>query len=148
MPPLAVLPTAASAARAHVRSTLTTWGMDHLADAAEAIVSELVANAVNASSDDRGQPAYRDGRILLLCVRLHADGARLRAEVWDQAPGVPARKEVGPDSESGRGLALVGDLASAWGWHPARRQQGKCVWAEIPAATTIPGHRGANGNAG
>jgi anti-sigma regulatory factor (Ser/Thr protein kinase) len=109
--------------------------MAHLTDAAETIVSELVANAVNASSDGRGQPAYRNGRILLLCVRLHADETTLRAEVWDQAPGVPVRKNVGADAESGRGLALVDDLSGAWGWYPIHRQPGKCVWAEIPIAS-------------
>src|SRR5215468_9157515 len=47
MPPLAALRPAASAARAHVRATLAMWEISHLADAAEAVVSELVANAVN-----------------------------------------------------------------------------------------------------
>jgi hypothetical protein len=45
MPPLAALRTAASAARAHVRSTLTVWEISDLADVAQTIVGELVANA-------------------------------------------------------------------------------------------------------
>jgi len=58
MPPLAALPTASSAARAHVRVTLATWRMSGLADAPEFVVSELVANAVNASADGDGTPRY------------------------------------------------------------------------------------------
>ena len=131
MPPLAALRTAASDARAYVRSALALWDLSHLADTAAAIVSELVANAVNASTDEHGRPLYRDGGILLVWVRLQADEARLRAEVWDQAPGVPALQAIHNDSESGRGLAMVSALSDAWDWHPAASHPGKCVWAQI-----------------
>jgi len=132
MPPLAVLRTAASTARAHVRSTLAVWDISDIADAAEAIVSELVANAVNASADEHGQqPLYREGQILLLWVRLRADSKHLLAEVWDEAPGAPILKTAGPSAESGRGLAMVSELSDTWGWYPTERQPGKCVWAKI-----------------
>jgi anti-sigma regulatory factor (Ser/Thr protein kinase) len=157
MPPLAALPTAAAAARAHVRSTLASWEMDHLADAAEAAVSELVANAVNASTDEHGHPVYRDGRILMVWVRLREHGPRLIVEVWDQAPGVPVPRNADANAESGRGLALVGGLSSAWGWYPLIGQPGKCIWAEIsddsliiqirsePVALPCPGRSRAEG---
>jgi anti-sigma regulatory factor (Ser/Thr protein kinase) len=135
MPPLAALRPAASAARAHVRATLAMWGISHLAEDAEAIVSELVANAVNASTDEYGQPVYREGQILLLWVRLRADGMNLLAEVCDQASGAPVVKTAGDDAESGRGLAMVGELSDMWGWYPTERQPGKCVWARISIAS-------------
>ena len=131
MPPLAALRTAASTARAHVRSDLVTWELSHLAEAAETIVSELVANAVNASTDEQGRPLYRDGQILVIWVRLHADEARLKAEVWDEAPGLPVLGNADDNAESGRGLTMVSALSDAWDWYPSRRQPGKCVWAEI-----------------
>jgi anti-sigma regulatory factor (Ser/Thr protein kinase) len=134
MPPLAALRTAASAARAYVRSALALWELSHLADTAEVIVSELVANAVNASTDEHGRPLYRDGRILLVWVRLQVDEARLKAEVWDQAPGAPVLQPIQNDSESGRGLAMVSALADAWDWHPSKDQPGKCVWAQVSIA--------------
>jgi anti-sigma regulatory factor (Ser/Thr protein kinase) len=134
MPPLAALKTAASDARAFVRSALELWELSHLADTTAAIVSELVANAVNASTDDHGRPRYHDGRILLVWVRLHADEAGLKAEVWDQAPGVPVLQDVHNDSESGRGLTMVNALSGTWGWHPAATPPGKCVWARISIA--------------
>ena len=131
MPALAALPTAPSAARAHVRATLATWRMGGLADALELVVSELVANGVNASADGDGCPRYRQGRILVVRLCLLTDGTRLVAEVWDQAPGIPVRLRAGGDDESGRGLDLVDMITgSRWGWHPARSGPGKCVWAE------------------
>jgi hypothetical protein len=135
MPPLAALGPAASAARAHVRATLAMWEISHLAEVAEAIVSELVANAVNASTDEHGQPVYREGEILLLWVRLRVDGTNLLAEVWDQAPGAPVVKTADLSAECGRGLAMVGELSDIWGWYPTERQPGKCVWARISIAS-------------
>jgi len=135
MPPLAALRTAASTARAHVRSTLAVWEISDIADVAETIVSELVANAVNASADEHGQPLYRDGQILLLRVQLRTDSRDLLAEVWDQAPGAPVLKTASPTAESGRGLAMVSELSDTWGWYPTERQPGKCVWAKISIAS-------------
>jgi anti-sigma regulatory factor (Ser/Thr protein kinase) len=138
MPPLAALPTAPSAARAHVRATLATWRMSGLADALELVVSELVANSVNASTDGNGTARYVAGRMPVIRLCLLTDGTRLVAEVWDQAPGVPVHLSAGRDDESGRGLDLVDMITgSRWGWHPARSGPGKCVWAAVavPAAT-------------
>jgi hypothetical protein len=138
MPPLAALPTAPSAARTHVRATLTTWRMSGLADALELVVSELVTYGVNASVDGDGTPRYMEGRMPLIRLCLLTDRARLVAEVWDQAPGVPVCLSAGRDDESGRGLNLVDMITgSRWGWHPAKSGPGKCVWAEfaVPAVT-------------
>jgi len=33
--------------------------------------------------------------------------------------------------ETGRGLALVAELATSWGSHPASVGDGKVVWAEV-----------------
>ena len=138
MPPLAALPTAPSAARAHVRAMLAMWRMSGLADALELVVSELVANGINASTDGEGAPRYVEGRMPVIRLCLLTDGVRLVAEVWDEAPGVPVRLRARRDDESGRGLDLVDMITgSQWGWRPASSRPGKCVWAafEIPAAT-------------
>jgi Histidine kinase-like ATPase domain len=131
MPPLGALPTAAQAARGHVRSVLAAWGMNVIADTAELIVDELVANAVNASTDRDGTALYgTDGRLLVVRLCLYSDGTRLLAEVWDQAPGAPASRQSGRWDENGRGLAMITELGATWGWYPA--QDAKCVWAEMP----------------
>jgi serine/threonine-protein kinase RsbW len=74
-------------------------------------------------------------------VRLYVGEAVLLAEVWDEADGVPARKSVGDNDESGRGLDLVHELTNArWGWYHAPSGSGKCVWAEFPISSG-PGRR-------
>lgn len=139
LPPLAALRTAPAAARGHVRGTLAVWQLSELSDTVELVVSELTANAVNASAGPDGSPAHLEGRIPVIRVRLFAAAAVLVVEVWDEAGGVPSRKSVGDDDESGRGLDLVHELTNArWGWYHAPSGPGKCVWAEFP----IPNHPG------
>ncbi len=143
MPPLAALPTAPGAARSYVRATLAQWWMNGLADALELVVSELVTNGVNASSDGAGAPRYVEGRMPVIRLCLLTDGVRLVAEVWDQAPGVPVRLNAGRDDENGRGLDLVDMITgSRWGWRPARSGPGKCVWCEFTVPTTTDGGSG------
>lgn len=133
LPPLGALRTAPATARGHVRGTLAAWRLSELTDSVELVVSELAANAVNASAGPDGRPACLDGRIPVIRVRLLVGEAVLVAEVWDEADGVPARKSVGDTDESGRGLDLVHELTSArWGWYHASSGPGKCVWAEFP----------------
>ena len=139
LPPLGALRTAPAPARGHVRGTLAVWRLSELSDTVELVVSELAANAVNASTGPDGHPAHLDGRIPVIRVRLFAGEAVLVAEVWDEAGGGPARKNAGAADESGRGLDLVHELTDArWGWYHAPSGPGKCVWAEFP----IPSHSG------
>lgn len=136
MPPLGVLPTAPSVARAYARTTLATWGMGDFSAVTDLIVSELVTNGINASTGPDGSPLYVDGRMLVVQLRLFTDGKRLMTEVWDQAPGVPVRKTAGLDDENWRGLQLIDSLTgSQWGWVPATTGPGKCVWAVVDAAS-------------
>jgi hypothetical protein len=67
---------------------LAMWRMSGPTDALELVVSELVANGVNASADADGSPKYVEGRMPVIRLRLVTDGVRLVAEVWDGAPGV------------------------------------------------------------
>jgi hypothetical protein len=137
LPPLSALRTAPATARGHVRGTLTVWRLSELTDTVELVVSELAANAVNASTGPDGHPARHDGRVPVIWVRLFVGETVLIAEIWDEADGVPARKSTGITDESGRGLDLVHELTNArWGWYHAPSGPGKCVWAEF----RIPGH--------
>jgi hypothetical protein len=139
LPPLGALRTAPATARGHVRGTLAAWRLSELSDTVELVVSELTANAVNASAGPDGRPAHLNGRIPVIRVRLFTGEAVLVAEVWDEAGGVPARKSAGAADESGRGLELVHELTDArWGWYHAPSGAGKCVWAEF----LIPSHSG------
>lgn len=90
---------------------------EHAVANSAAIASELVTNAVRAGSS----------RIEL---SLALDGAQLRIEVADDAPGSVLPGEAGPTDTRGRGLVVVGALARAWGVEagPAGAKQ---VWAVV-----------------
>lgn len=109
-------------ARAHTTAVLHEWGLPHLTDDAELIVSELVTNAVEASAD--GLAAH-------VSLRLAADNAHLRIEVWDGSPRLPAPEPHAIDSDSGRGFELVSMLASNIGVIPDHDRGGKTVWALV-----------------
>ncbi|MGH3159022.1 MAG: ATP-binding protein [Streptosporangiaceae bacterium] len=131
MPVTAALSTLPAVARAFVRATLSGWHLESLTEGAELMASELTSNAVAASTDGSGCPVYINGRMSVVRVRLVSDGtARVVLEVWDQAPGIPAVRDVAEYEENGRGLVLVDAIADRWGWCPATGP-GKVVWAEM-----------------
>lgn len=109
------VPASAAAARAFVREMLAAAGCPDSSDA-ELCASELVANSVEHSLS--AGPAG----IVMLRVDAWAGGARI--EVRDAGPrpgtvlaGVPAAR-TSPDSESGRGLWIVTQVADTFGFAP------------------------------
>jgi anti-sigma regulatory factor (Ser/Thr protein kinase) len=136
MPPLGALATAPASARAHVHAVLPDWHLGALADDAATVVSELVTNAVQASTTPTGEPAYTSGHMAVVRLRLLSDGLRILTEVWDQASGFPAPRRTSTDDEHGRGLHLVNALTRGrWGWQVVD-SQAKVVWAELSAEVT------------
>lgn len=117
LPAFGALTSAPRMARAYLRGVLALWGLTRLTDEAENVVTELVTNAVNASTRD-GKPLYDDrGRMLTIGLALRAGNGLLRIEVWDRADAVPTPRDAGDNAESGRGLAMVAYFSSArWGW--------------------------------
>jgi serine phosphatase RsbU (regulator of sigma subunit) len=104
-------------ARAAVREQLHGWGLAALADTAELLVGELVANAVRHA---RARP------VDLRLVR----GDTLLCEVDDDDHELPSLLTAGPGDEYGRGLRVVSTLARQWG--ASRTGAGKTVWCELP----------------
>lgn len=152
-------PLAPATARAFVRGVLADWELDDLTEDAEAIVSELVTNAVLHASAG-----------VELTLRRMGDGVRL--DVSDGDPGgvlppveIPFQRHsllddpeetdaiealLTRDATTGRGLALVQALADSWGVQ--RREDGKTVWAVLgaspagePAPAATAGKRPAAG---
>jgi anti-sigma regulatory factor (Ser/Thr protein kinase) len=99
-----------------VRSSLTDID-DSALDAIELLTSELVTNAViHAGSEPH------------LVLVLHPD--RVRVEVHDTDPKLPARRTPDEARPGGRGLLLLDQVASDWGVDPL--DDGKVVWFEVP----------------
>ncbi len=99
---------------------LHLWRLDETAWTTELLLTELASNVV------------RHARTLF-SVGMTWDGRTLRGEVTDAnpAPPRPEDHQPGRDESSGRGLVLVGQIATRWGCE--QRYHGKTVWFEIPA---------------
>ena len=114
-------------ARKFTRNTLREWDLASLADDAEAIVGEFVANAVShaahaahtARSAESGQP---------LGLRLLRRTGEVMCAVLDPSDIAPVLRMPDRDEEAGRGLQMVDALSDVWGWSPVTGR-GKAVWA-------------------
>jgi anti-sigma regulatory factor (Ser/Thr protein kinase) len=129
--PLGALPGATPCARLHARAVLAEWGLGELAEAAELVVSELVTNAVRASTGPDGRPRYDGAGMPVVVLRMASDGIKLLIEVWDSIPGAPAAGHPEPEDEGGRGLMLVEAMCARWNWQSVDGWPGKVVWAEL-----------------
>jgi DNA-binding NarL/FixJ family response regulator len=120
------------AARRFVSQILTGWDDEEgdLTDTVTLLVSELVTNAVLHAGSD-----------VEVTVRLTDTAARI--EVTDASADAVSPRDAANDEDSGRGLALVGNLARRWGVRPSPGG-GKTVWFEVerPALPEVsPGER-------
>jgi len=112
-------------ARAAVRETLAAWGLENLSGDTELLASELVTNAAQ----------YGDGNPISLVLRRQAGLSGepgVMCEVTDGSPTLPYARDTGPESERGRGLAIVAALASTSG--VTVRPAGKTAWFTLTPA--------------
>jgi anti-anti-sigma regulatory factor/anti-sigma regulatory factor (Ser/Thr protein kinase) len=118
---LAPTSTAPAAARLYVRDVLQYWRLalpgGEVIDRAELLADELVTNAVRHARTS-------------LRLRLELRGEVLHIGVHDESPRLLRLVPHDPDSEHGRGLRLVEQLATAWGVH-RRPGEGKVVWCTL-----------------
>jgi hypothetical protein len=118
-------PQSARAARRLTRNTLRDWGLSFLAEDAEAIVGEFVANAVtHAAALELSRKQAADG----LGLRLLRRTGEVICAVLDSSDDAPVLKAPGSAEECGRGLQMVDALSDVWGWSPVAGR-GKAVWA-------------------
>lgn len=112
-------PGSAALARRLVRDTLHDWQLDHLYESATLLVSELATNAVlHAQTGFLLEAEHRQ--------------AVIRVSVYDCSATGPKRRRSGLQDSTGRGIALVDVLASAWGIDRDVQPWGKVVWFELP----------------
>jgi DNA-binding NarL/FixJ family response regulator len=107
----------AGRARSFVDETLRRWDCGDQLDAVTLLVSEVVTNAI-----------VHAGTEVEVSVQLTPSAVRI--EVIDLESALPVARDAADDETSGRGLALVEALASAWGVEA--RPGGKVVWFEVP----------------
>ena len=122
---LGALPTAAPCARLHAKHVLHEWGLAHLGDTVELLVSELVTNAIGASQH------MPEPDIPPIRLELSSDRAVVLIEVWDGNTQPPVLTEASTSADGGRGLMLVDALSTRWSWYFPREWSGKVVWAEV-----------------
>jgi hypothetical protein len=82
---IGALPTATPCARLHARNIACEWGLHALADTIELVVSELVTNAVKASTDQDQRPHYTDEHGLAW-IHVRREALTIRVEVRDLPP--------------------------------------------------------------
>ena len=127
-------------ARRFTRSTLREWDLNALADDAEAIVGEFVANAVShaAGSANSGQP---------IGLRLLRRTGEVMCAVLDPSDKAPVLRIPDRTEEAGRGLQMVDALSDVWGWSPVTGR-GKAVWAILFCALGTTGQPEPTAQAG
>jgi DNA-binding NarL/FixJ family response regulator len=113
----------AGRARRFVDETLRRWDCGEQLDAVTLLVSEVVTNAI-----------VHAGTEVEVTVQLTPNAVRI--EVIDLAAALPVARDATDEETSGRGLALVEAMASAWGVEA--RPAGKIVWFEVPRLDDAP----------
>ena len=109
-------PGAIGAARSFVTSRDGVDG--ELADSLALVTSELASNAVLHARTP-------------FVVRVGTVDGHVRVSVFDHSARLPERRPHGPDSVTGRGLAIIESLADVWGVEVV--DGGKWVWAVVGA---------------
>ncbi|MEU9708373.1 ATP-binding protein [Streptomyces sp. NPDC047967] len=131
---MADTPNAVRLARLHTEDLLPKWGVPSgVVETVRLLVSELVTNAVQHSQDDETQGPVLAMRKAAQTFELTLERLRdaVRVAVWDRDPRPPLLKEVGVESEGGRGVFIVAMMSRSWGSRPAVNAFGKVVWAEV-----------------
>jgi anti-sigma regulatory factor (Ser/Thr protein kinase) len=131
--PLSRGPQSGRTARRLTRSTLRDWGLAFLAEDAETIVGEFVANAVTHAAETAVAGAVPSQRRQLaegLGLRLLRRNGEVICAVLDPSDKAPVLKAPASGEEAGRGLQMVDALSDVWGWSPVAGR-GKAVWAVL-----------------
>lgn len=98
---LAPRPASVPEARRFVLRFLAQWSLEHLADTAALLVSEVVSNSV------------LHARTEIVVMATAVDGA-LEVRVSDLSAVAPVQRRHSSDATTGRGIQLLDSLAQEW----------------------------------
>lgn len=118
-------------ARRHTVEFARRHDLDAAVETAELLVSELMTNALEASTE--AAPCLLDDGAAVaapLELRLAAEHRRLRIEVRDHNPSPPVVNRPTFEEERGRGLLLVDTFSDLWGYRRLPTG-GKVVWCIV-----------------
>ncbi|MGW4805044.1 ATP-binding protein [Kitasatospora sp. NPDC004272] len=154
---LADTPNAIGWARRHTRDVLSRWRVPpDLIDKVLLVVSELATNAIQ-HPDSQQQERLTSAELskahtFALDLQLH--GQATVVQIADRDPRPPVLQHVSEDAQSGRGIFLVEQMSSQWGFYYPPTG-GKVVWAELtpsaqkpPAEPSTPAPRPASNRTG
>ncbi|MEU5280940.1 ATP-binding protein [Streptomyces asoensis] len=117
-------------AREFTQRTLDAWSLEHCADDAVTVVTELAANAVLHALPHTSTDEFH------VRLRLTLRRSHLVCAVTDPSDSLPVYPHTADALlEHGRGLHIVEALSEHWGW-TRRPPVGKTVWAMLP--TRLP----------
>jgi len=114
-------PASVPKARSFVRRVLTEWGLTEAVDTVALLTSELATNSV------------LHARTAFAVLVTHEEDD-IRVDVLDGSAVPPRHRHNTPAAATGRGVALVASMSTAWGSTPASALQGfvKGVWFTVP----------------
>jgi anti-sigma regulatory factor (Ser/Thr protein kinase) len=112
-------------ARFYTRAALNYHGLSHFARDAQAIISELVTNAI----EHAGAASFSASLLRLPCLGRD----QVVVIVSDPSPDPPVKRDLSAAAEHGRGLLVVEALSSSWGWQWRQDEPGKDVYAILAA---------------
>lgn len=121
-------PSSVGVARRSVRREMQRAGLEALSADAELLVTELVSNAVMHART-------------AVTLRVEVLAWKVRVEVEDGSPQLPAWSPSDTEALSGRGLTLVNAMSDSWGAR-ALHGAGKVVWFELGQGQPEPGTMG------
>lgn len=116
------VPEAIKEARDVIGFAFGHWGLKHYT--ARLVVSELVTNAMRASTD---------GQYIAVRAYLMDDGTPV-IEVWDESDELPTPQAASLTDENGRGLFIIDAFVARWGTRPLV-DGGKVMWAHFEPVT-------------
>jgi anti-sigma regulatory factor (Ser/Thr protein kinase) len=122
--PLPLRPACLSDLRAWARSWMSQNPSGADPDSVLLALTELVTNSAKHGTGPVDVSLCRESRQLWLGVT-------------DRSDRLPRQPPTGDDLECGRGIALLGVLATSWGVR-LHRPTGKTIWCRFTAAADLP----------